>query len=363
MHYGLWAKSMQLSPLKPTNCTASSNRSPYLTCDRLLSDRILVVMMWVIGLNAMFGNMFVLMWRKKNTKKAKFQDMLLSNLALSDFLMGGYMIILGSADSYFNGSFPLEAESWRSGVTCRIAGAISIISSEASVFFVTLISIDRYIGIKYPMSTRKLGKRITLAIILTTWIVSVALGVVPSVLAEGKKNFEFYDISHVCIGLPLALTNSYNTTTTRKKLDFDGQYIHWEGYSTKYEGLITGMFFSSALFLGLNCVCYLVILICYILIVSSVQKSSKQSGRTVEMAEQIKLTAKVTAIVGTDFLCWFPIITLGILVQTRILTLPPAVYAWAVTFVLPVNSGISPYLYTISDVISNYRKEKAKAKP
>ena len=347
---------------KPYNCTASSDRSPYLTCDRLLSDRVLVVMMWLIGLNALFGNMFVLMWRKKNTKKAKFQDMLLGNLALSDFLMGGYMIILGSADIYFNDKFPLEAETWRSGITCRIAGAISIISSEASVFFVTLISIDRYIGIKYPMSTKKLGKKLTLAIILATWIVSVALGVVPSVLAAGEKNFKFYDNSHVCIGLPLALTKSYTTTTTREKLDFEGQFIHWDGYSTKYEGLITGMFFSSALFLGLNCVCYLVILICYIYIVSSVQKSSKQSGRTVEMSEQIKLTTKVTAIVGTDFLCWFPIIILGILVQTRVLTLPPAVYAWAVTFVLPINSGINPYLYTISDVISSYRKEKAKTK-
>ena len=276
--------------------------------------------------------------------------------------MGVYMIILGSADMYFNDRFPLKAETWRSGVTCRIAGAISIISSEASVFFVTLISIDRFLGIKYPMSTRKLGKRLTLAITLTTWIVSVALGVVPSVLAAGKKYFKFYDNSHVCIGLPLALTESYTTTTTREKLDFEGAYIFWDSFSTEYEGLITGMFFSSALFLGLNCVCYLVILVCYIFIVSSVQKSSKQSGRTVEMAEQIKLTTKVTAIVGTDFLCWFPIIVLGILVQTRVLTLPLAVYAWAVTFVLPINSGINPYLYTISDVISNHRKEKAKGK-
>ena len=251
-----------------------------------------MVMMWLIGLNALFGNMFVLMWRKKNTKKAKFQDMLLSNLALSDFLMGVYMVILGSADSYFNDKFPLEAETWRSGVICRIAGAISIISSEASVFFVTLISIDRYIGIKYPMSTKKLGKKLTLAIILTTWIISVALGVVPSVLAAGEKNFKFYDNSHVCIGLPLALTESYTTTTTSEKLDFDGQYIFWEGYSTKYEGLITGMFFATALFLGLNCVCYVVILICYIFILSSVRKSSKQSGRTVEMSEQIKLNNK-----------------------------------------------------------------------
>ena len=347
---------------KATNCTASSDRSPYLTCDRLLSDRVLMVMMWLIGLNALFGNMFVLMWRKKNTKIAKFQDMLLSNLALSDFLMGVYMIILGSADMYFNDRFPLKAETWRSGVTCRIAGAISIISSEASVFFVTLISIDRFFGIKYPMSTRKLGKRLTVAFTLTTWIVSVALGVVPSVLAAGEKYFKFYDNSHVCIGLPLALTESYTTITTTEKLDFEGAYIFWDSFSTEYEGLITGMFFSSALFLGLNCVCYLVILVCYIFIVSSVQKSSKHSGRTVEMAEQIKLTTKVTAIVGTDFLCWFPIIVLGILVQTRVLTLPPAVYAWAVTFVLPINSGINPYLYTISDVISNHRKEKAKAK-
>ena len=347
---------------KPTNCTASSDRSPYLTCDRLLSDRVIVIMMWLIGLNAMFGNMFVLMWRKKNTKKAKFQDMLLSNLALSDFLMGVYMIILGSADIYFNDRFPLEAETWRSGVTCRIAGAISVISSEASVFFVTLISVDRFIGIKYPMSTKKLGKKLTLVIISTTWIVSVALGVVPSVLAAGEKNFKFYDMSHVCIGLPLTLTESYTTTTTLEKIDFEGAYIFWTGFSTEYEGLIAGMFFSSALFLGLNCVCYVVILICYISIVSSVHKSLKQSGRTTEMAEQIKLTTKVTAIVGTDFLCWFPIIFLGIMVQTRVLTLPTAVYAWAVTVVLPINSGINPYLYTISDVVSNYRKEKAKTK-
>ena len=132
------------------------------------------------------------------------------------------------------------------------------------------------------------------------------------------------------------------------------------GFSTKNEGLITGMYFSTTLFLGLNCLCYLIIIICYILIVSAVRKSSAQSGRTVEMAKQIKLTIKVTAIVTTDFLCWFPIIILGICVQTRVLTLPTSVYAWVVTFVLPINSGINPYLYTISDIISKYQKKQTK---
>ena len=347
------------------NCSASGKRSPYLSCDRLLSDRILVVMMWLIGLNALVGNMFVLVWRKKNTRKSKFQDMLLSNLALSDFLMGVYMIAIASTDIYYGENFPILAESWRSGVTCKIAGAISIISSEASVFFVTLISIDRFIGIKYPMSTKKLGRKLTMTIIVSTWILSMALGIVPSALAAGEKRFKFYDISHVCIGLPLALTKSYSTTDFIEKVTLPGTIgaLYYRPlFTTTYQGLVTGMYFSTALFLGLNCVCYLVILVCYVLIFRAVQKSSKQSGRTVEMAEQIKLTTKVTAIVATDFLCWFPIIILGILVQTRVLTLPSSIYAWAVTFVLPINSGINPYLYTISDVISNYRKKQKKTR-
>ena len=347
------------------SCSASYDRSPYLTCKRLLSGRVLVVLMWLIGLNAIAGNLFVLVWRKKNTKTINSQDLLLANLALSDFLMGAYMIILASADIYFGDDFPIQADSWRSGVTCRLAGAMSIISSEGSVFFVTFISVDRFIGIKYPMSVRKIGKKLALSVIIITWFISLALGIVPSILAIGKNNFKFYDIPNVCIGLPLALTESYKITEFRT-LDFvpgSRFYIYsTPGFSTKYEGLIKGMYFSTALFLGLNFVCYLCIMLCYILIVIEVRKSSNRSGRTVEMTEQIKLTTKVSVIVATDFLCWFPIIILGILVQSGVVTLPIVVYAWAVAVILPINSAINPYLYTIADAISKYKKKQLKQK-
>ena len=345
------------------SCSASYNRSPYLTCKRLLSDRVLVIMMWFIGLNAIVGNLFVLVWRKENTKNTKFQDMLLTNLALSDFLMGVYMVILASADIYFGDNFPIQADSWRSGITCRIAGALSIISSEGSVFFVTLISIDRFIGIKYPMSKRKVGKKLAVTVIVATWFISLTVGVVPSVLSAGENTFKLYDIPNVCIGLPLALTESYTTTefNTYQFVPGSTYYIFKKPvFSTKYEGLIKGMYFSTALFLGLNFVCYLTIMVCYILIVIEVRKSSNKSGRSVEMVEQVKLTTKVTVIVATDFLCWFPIIVLGILVQSNIITLPNVVYAWAVTVVLPINSAINPYLYTIADAFSKYRKRKNK---
>ena len=109
-----------------------------MTCDRLLSDRGLMVVMWLIRLNAIGGNVYVLCQRKTKGDKNEVQNFLLSNLAMSDLLMGVYMLLIASADLYFGEHFPMQAEMWRSGITCRIAGTLSILSSEASVFFLHL---------------------------------------------------------------------------------------------------------------------------------------------------------------------------------------------------------------------------------
>ena len=78
-----------------------------------------------------------------------------------------------------------------------------------------------------------------------------------------------------------------------------------ESHSTPFEGLVNhvnGLYFSTAISLGINSVCFLVILGCYIEIVKAVGKSAKQSGRTPDVDEEIRLTVKVSAIVATDFM-------------------------------------------------------------
>ena len=339
-------------------CNAAEPRSPYLTCERLLSDRILMGLMWVIGINALCGNLFVLAWRVTQEKQATVQSILLSNLAMSDFLMGVYMVMIAAADNYFDEYFPMQAESWRTGITCRIAGAIAIVASEASVFFVALISIDRFINLKFPLSTMKLRKKSTVMVAGLIWFIALGIGVIPSALAG--VNVYFYDNSHVCIGLPLAKLEAYSWSQSSKLICTDYSFFCFQVdvSQSKSEGLITGMYFSTAVFLGLNCICYLIILSCYIQIIQAVFKSSRGAGVNKEMLEQIRLTAKVTAIVATDFFCWFPIIILGILVQAGVLVLPPSVFAWCVTFVLPINSAINPYLYTISHVVSVKGRQK-----
>ena len=190
------------------------------------------------------------------------------------------------------------------------------------------------------------------------WLFSLTMGAVPSSLAG--RNEQFYDNSHVCIGLPLSLIGKYSVSHIFK-VNAKGTYFTTTStFNTTYHGKFHGKHFSNAIFLGLNGICDLVILACYIEIVRATFKSSKRSGLNKELKDELRMTFKVTAIVATDFCCWFPIIILGILVQARAITLPASVYAWCVTFVIPINSAINPYLYTISNVISDWRNQKAK---
>ena len=101
--------------------------------------------MWILGLFALLSNLRVLFHRYRNKQKEnKVQLLLISNLSISAMIMGIYMIIITSADLYYRRIFPSEL--WRVSFTCKFAGTLSVISSEASVFFATLISVDRLRG-------------------------------------------------------------------------------------------------------------------------------------------------------------------------------------------------------------------------
>ena len=339
-------------------CFNTKERSSYLTCSPLLSLTILSIFTWTLGICATIGNGFVLFWKqsKYSGQKNKVQSLLLSNLAVSDFLMGIYMIIIASADAYYKEYFPMSAEEWRSGLTCRIASTLAFTSSEASVFFVTLISIDRLINIKFPYTLRKLRIKSTRWSSAMMWATSLTLGLSASISAG--RNSEFYDNSHVCIGLPLAQLVRFNTSTTSVTatlLPIFGSLI--PSYETvhvvanKYRS--PGLYFSVAVFIGLNMLCFLLILSCYIVIIKTVFQTSKAASRQREMAEEIRMTVKVSAIVLTDFFCWFPICLIGALVQAGVVTIPPETFAWVVTFVLPINSAINPFMYTIGSLIGD----------
>ena len=222
---------------------------------------------------------------------------------MSDLLMGIYMISIASADVHYGQYFPMNAEHWRSSVLCRIAGTVAITSSEASVLFVTFISIDRFINIKFPYGIHKLRVRSTRLISASVWTFSLTLGLIASILAG--RNSDFYDISHVCIGLPLV------QVIHPKIQRVDAANIEFWKDAKNIEVIESfdqspGLYFSVAVFIAFNMFCFLLILACYIGLIRVVSKTSSEAFRQRKMAEEIRMTLKVSAIVLTDFLCCSP---------------------------------------------------------
>ena len=283
--------------------------------------------MFIFAFCAIVGNVFVLFWRRqRRLQENKVQSILLSNLAVSDLLMGIYLIIIAVADITIGDDInPNNIEVLEFSYTCIIAGVSAMLSSEASVFFITLISIDRYICIRFPYTTRKLRKRSTIIIVFIVWAVCLVWSTVPYVY--------FFVVFHPdkCIGLPIS-----------------GYELH----------VTSNVSYVILLVFVVNLVCFLTILICYVEIIRAVRKSSREAGRSQDMEEQVRLSVRVAAVVITDFCCWIPLIIIGILGQSGLISLKRAGFATISTFLMPINSAINPFLYTIAYVIGDWRKRK-----
>ena len=333
------------------NCNATIPRSQFLTCGRLLPNMLQRVNMWILGLFALLSNLGVLFYRYHNKgKENKVQLLLISNLSISDMIMGVYMIIISSADLYYKRTFPSEL--WRLSFACKFAGTLSVLSSEASVFFVTLISVDRLIGIRYPFSTHRIDTKTSRILTLVLWLTAMSISIVSTILSSVTP--DLYDVSEVCTGLPLSRKNVYgmiNGTIYLGPIEVDN-FPHTT--ITFVTGHQPGMYFGIAIFTALNFICFIVMCVCYIGIFVTTIETAKQAGRARDNKQERKMAMKMGVIVISDLACWAPIIILSILVQSGRHIVTPRVYTWIVTFVLPINSAINPFLYTFAALIFDF---------
>ena len=137
------------------------------------------VSIWVLGLTAFVGNLFVVIWRVK-TDRHKVSSFFIINLGLSDFLMGVYMLIIASVDVYYRGTYIVYADSWRESGLCQFAGILAMLSSEVSVFMLTAITVDRAITILFPLKMGSFRLKNARYVALIGWIVCFFLTILPA---------------------------------------------------------------------------------------------------------------------------------------------------------------------------------------
>nr|KAG5695380.1 hypothetical protein BaRGS_033593 [Batillaria attramentaria] len=87
----------------------------------------------------------------------------------------------------------------------------------------------------------------------------------------------------------------------------------------------------------------------------SVRRNSFQSDKS--NAKDATIARRLTTIVLTDFLCWFPVSCLGLQAFTGT-PIPSEVNVALAIFVLPLNSALNPFLYTLNIVLEKRRKAR-----
>ena len=189
---------------------------------------------------------------------------------------------------------------------CRIAGALSVCSSEASTFFITLITIDRFLGVKYTYSTFRLDIHSARLIVALLWL--IAFGIAIAVFVLSQTDSDIYAVSEVCVGLPMSRRPFHLFHNTKKRFTSSIPQTQDTLSNVIKSGSKDAMFLSIVLFIGLNLICFFIIGYCYVSMFVYARQTSKQSGRSPNLNEEIHMAVKMSLIVFYRFLllgtCW-----------------------------------------------------------
>ena len=307
------------------NCTPVADE--FSSCDDLLANPTLQVMIWVMALTSLLGNLFVIIWRCAKGGLSTASALVL-NLGVSDLLMGVYLLIIAIVDHTYRGSYIMHEEEWRNGFLCRSAGMLSMLSSEMSVFTMLVMTLDRVKAIVFPFRFNhlRLTLKSTLIVCACLWTFFLVLSVIP--MFDGPYFDNFYGQNGVC--LPFTLRNIKGSG--------------WE--------------YAMSIFNIINLAAFLIIAAGYLTLYNSVDNSRKNSGRELSISD-LRLLRKISLIIISDFLCWVPIIVMSFLALGGVF-IPGEVSAWVAVVILPINSAINPILYTIATINIEWKKHSRK---
>ena len=305
--------------------------------------------MWIVGFGSCIGNVYVIILRIKNKKQSNKtnikQRIFIGSLASSDFLMGLYVLILASVDAYYGEEYYKFSDEWRVSIGCRMAGFLSLFSAETSLLLLALLTMDRFLVFVFPFSMKQFRKFSAIVAAVSVLVIGFAIGLSATILADRDSNF--YELSDVCIGLPL-VTGARGYVVQPKGIEDTGVTSHKFTVPVAKDSDKSAIF-SIIIFLGLNSAICVLILIEYVVIFVSITRTSR-NARSFNIKKEIKMALRMFAVVIPNLLCWIPIVFLGILSQIEYVTLGLDIYVWAVVFILPINASLNPILYTLAFV-------------
>lgn len=289
--------------------------------EELLAFPILKYAVWIVASVCSLGNVFVLVWRSISSHEDRSLSLFVRNLSVADLMMGLYLGAIGWQDWQFQRHFGRHAIEWMSSWKCTAIGFLAILSSELSVFILTIITLERYRSI---VSIKRLEeeaqKRRARTQILIAWLLSFLIAFYP--LVDGlTSSSDYYATNGLC--LPLHIDQPFTS----------------------------GWQYSAFIYLGINFSAVLVIMALYVHMYAMIM-DGRQATRPValfkaEKREDAILAIRFFFIVVTDCLCWIPIVVIKVMALANV-SISSAIYGWLVVFIIPINSALNPIVYTLA---------------
>ena len=315
--------------LLPTHFESISCESPtdeISSCEDLLQSDMYRGFLWLISILSLLGNAFCLLVRvcAKKTASSSGFNVFVTNLSCADLLMGVYIAIIGVVDSVFRGDYLFYDETWKHSVVCKVAGFLSLLSSEVSALTIWLITLDRFIALHFPFGRVRFQRTSAAVTCLITWLVGLFIAAIP--LMPMSSHWHFFSQTAICIPLPI----------TRQ--DFKGKT------------------FSVSVFIVFNFALFLLISTGQAFIYWSVRKNALNTCST-KVSQDLTIAKRLISVAVTDFMCWFPICLCGLLALADIPISGEVNVAFAI-FVLPLNSALNPFMYTYNMLVERRKKFK-----
>ena len=329
--------------------------------------------------------------RRHKTLSAFVNDSFIGLIALGDLTVGVYMALLFVYDMQYGDTYCKEKWTWLSGSTCSLIGVLSTFGSQLSLLSMTCLSAFRIVSLKTMMTFADFGLKNMLrflAIVVAIFAISFAISISPilTVFENYFVNGLYYEVNPLFTGRTTqpdfnSALQHWSTVVANHDDPKSVDWEVWRGYvKTIFNNTVNtaeksvgfygndpvclfkyfvrsddNQFIFSIGILGLNLLCFIIITLCYGMIIMHTSKSSEAVGVSNQAKSNMnRLQKKVSIIILTDFVTWIPFIGIAFLHFAEVMDAEPY-YTLCSIILIPINSVLNPVIYNGDTILGSIK--------
>ena len=335
---------------------------------------------WIMGILVIVGNSYVIIttiaFLKTNQthESISFQNFIILNISISDFIMGIYLITIASYDLSFSGFYGEVDREWRSSLKCSIIGSLAVISSETSCFLMVVFTGFRLKTITQTMKSLTASLRPWKICITAAWLFSIFFGIAPMLPQTSQyfhhsfsfssrfQNGTWYSANLEQFACRLSALSNKTIKFTGNKFQSVQAFVAGSfpndasvklfGYYGETSVCMPRFYvaygessweFTLAI-ITLNFLSFVFIAVSYFIIYKHSTASSANLGSHRPNNQAATMQKRIARIIATDFCCWIPICVMA---YVRLgVEFSDIAYQISAVLLLPINSAMNPLLFS-----------------